>query len=88
MRSLTRLAGASALAAATLTAAAAAFAGPAGAAVSHPGYRGFAGARHAVFVQTDNLAGNQVVAYHRAADGTLTQSATYATGGLGGQLSG
>src|SRR5579862_3857289 len=88
MRSLTRLAGATALAAATLTAAAAAFAGPAGAAVSHPRDGWFPGARHAVFVQTDNLAGNQVVAYHRAPDGTLTQAGTYATGGLGGQLSG
>ncbi len=28
------------------------------------------GANHAVFVQTDNLSGNQVVAYDRAADGT------------------
>jgi 6-phosphogluconolactonase (cycloisomerase 2 family) len=88
MKSLTRLAGATALAAATLTAAAAAFAGPAGAAVSHPRDARFPGARHAVFVQTDNLAGNQVVAYHRAPDGTLTQAGTYATGGLGGQLSG
>jgi 6-phosphogluconolactonase (cycloisomerase 2 family) len=37
-----------------------------------------------VFVQTDNPSGNTVVAYHRAADGTLTQSGVYATGGLGG----
>ena len=88
MRSLTRLAGATALAAATLAAATAAFAGPAGAAVSHPRYHGFPGARHAVFVQTDNLTGNQVVAYRRAPDGTLTPAGTYATGGLGGQLSG
>jgi 6-phosphogluconolactonase (cycloisomerase 2 family) len=42
----------------------------------------------AVFVQTDNTAGNQVVAYQRAADGTLTQVGTYATGGLGGVLGG
>jgi 6-phosphogluconolactonase (cycloisomerase 2 family) len=42
----------------------------------------------AVFVQTDNTAGNQVVAYQRSADGTLTQAATYATGGLGGVLAG
>ena len=88
MRSFARLASATALAAATLTAAAAAFAGPAGAAVSHPHYSWFPGARHAVFVQTDNLAGNQVVAYHRAPDGTLTRAGTYATGGLGGQLTG
>jgi Lactonase, 7-bladed beta-propeller len=42
----------------------------------------------AVFVQTDNTAGNQVVAYQRAADGTLTQVAAYPTGGLGGVLAG
>jgi 6-phosphogluconolactonase (cycloisomerase 2 family) len=42
----------------------------------------------AVFVQTDNTAGNQVVAYHRAANGTLTLAHTYNTGGLGGVLAG
>lgn len=42
----------------------------------------------AVFVQTDHLAGNTVVAYHRSAHGTLTQAAVYPTGGLGGQLAG
>ena len=41
-----------------------------------------------VFVQTDNVAGNQVVAYDRAWDGTLTYAATYDTGGLGGALNG
>jgi hypothetical protein len=46
------------------------------------------GARSAVFVQTDNLAVNQIVAYDRAGDGTLTQAGTYATGGVGGQLAG
>jgi hypothetical protein len=45
-------------------------------------------AARVVFVQTDRSTGNQVVAYHRAADGTLTPAGTYATGGLGGQLSG
>jgi len=39
-------------------------------------------------VQTDNLEGNTVVAYHRARNGTLTLAATYPTGGLGGQLTG
>ncbi|WP_194909279.1 lactonase family protein [Catenulispora rubra] len=42
----------------------------------------------AVFVQTDNTAGNQVAAYHRAADGTLSLAHTYNTGGLGGILTG
>ena len=42
----------------------------------------------AVFVQTDNLAGNQVVAYDRAGRGRLTLAGTYDTGGLGGQLTG
>jgi 6-phosphogluconolactonase (cycloisomerase 2 family) len=41
-----------------------------------------------VFVQTDNPVGNQVVAYDRAADGTLTQAGVYATGGRGGVLEG
>src|SRR5689334_19491652 len=42
----------------------------------------------AVFVQNDALSGNQVVAYRRAADGTLSQARTYDTGGLGGRLTG
>ena len=42
----------------------------------------------AVFVQTDNTAGNAVVAYDRHRDGTLTQAGTYATHGLGGVLAG
>ncbi|BEP14201.1 hypothetical protein acdb102_25120 [Acidothermaceae bacterium B102] len=41
-----------------------------------------------VFVETDGLAGNAVVAYHRAVDGTLAQVGVYPTGGLGGQLTG
>jgi hypothetical protein len=40
---------------------------------------------HAVFVQTDNTAGNRVVAYRRAADGTLTRPA--ATPPAGGAAS-
>jgi 6-phosphogluconolactonase (cycloisomerase 2 family) len=43
---------------------------------------------HAVFVQTDNLTGNQIVAYDRSGEGTLTQAGVYDTGGLGGQLVG
>ncbi len=42
----------------------------------------------AVFVQTDNPGGNTVVAYDRAADGSLTAAGSYATGGLGGVLAG
>jgi 6-phosphogluconolactonase (cycloisomerase 2 family) len=45
-------------------------------------------AADAVFVQTDNTAGNQVEVYQRAADGTLTLVRGYATGGLGGVLTG
>jgi 6-phosphogluconolactonase (cycloisomerase 2 family) len=41
-----------------------------------------------VFVQSDNLSGNTVTVYDRAADGTLTEGATVATGGLGGALTG
>jgi 6-phosphogluconolactonase (cycloisomerase 2 family) len=43
---------------------------------------------HAVFVQTDNTAGNRIVAYRRAADGTLSPAGSFATGGLGGILGG
>jgi 6-phosphogluconolactonase (cycloisomerase 2 family) len=42
----------------------------------------------AVFVQSDNPAGNTVVAYDRAADGSLRQAGVYPTGGLGGVLAG
>jgi DNA-binding beta-propeller fold protein YncE len=70
-------------AAAVAAAAATVIAGPASAAVAdgyHPGA--------AVFVQTDNTVGNQVVVYDRSADGTLRQAGTYPTGGLGGQTGG
>ena len=53
-----------------------------------PGSHFGGGGDHAVFVQTDNVAGNQIVAYHRDHDGTLILSDTYATGGLGGVLNG
>jgi 6-phosphogluconolactonase (cycloisomerase 2 family) len=72
-----------AMAAGTLAATALA-AGPASAAADN----GALAAGAAVFVQTDNSAGNAVVAYDRAADGTLTLAGTYPTGGLGGQLTG
>lgn len=54
-----------------------------------PPIPGFAqGGDHALFVQTDNTAGNQIVAYHRNTNGTLAPAGTYATGGLGGVLNG
>ena len=53
-----------------------------------PGGPGSGPAPHVVFVQTDNPAGNQVVAYDRADNGTLTLANTYNTGGLGGVLNG
>jgi 6-phosphogluconolactonase (cycloisomerase 2 family) len=67
---------------AVLAVAAAALALPTGAA-AHTN-----GASHPVFVQTGNVAGNQVVAYDRAPNGTLTLDHTYNTGGLGGALTG
>src|SRR5215468_9754852 len=73
--------GSAAVLAATALAAVTVLAEPASAATGR-------GASHVVFVQTDNTAGNQVIAYHRAADGTLSFAATYHTGGLGGQLTG
>ena len=66
------------------------FAGPVPAALAATAAPAFGppGASQAVFVQTDNPSGNQVVAYHRAPGGVLTQAGTYATGGLGGILAG
>jgi DNA-binding beta-propeller fold protein YncE len=77
----------SALIAAAATAAVMGFAAPAFASTAAPSHW-YGGGRDAVFVQTDNTAGNHVVAYHRAADGTLSQAGSYATGGLGGVLGG
>ena len=83
MRRFTRLAvGAGAIAGlSTLVAPVVAGADPVG-----PSF--FGGADHAVFVQTDNTTGNQVVAYDRSDGGGLTLAGTYNTGGLGGQLTG
>jgi hypothetical protein len=47
-----------------------------------------AGANHAVFVQTDDPAGNSIAAFIRHDDGTLTYDATYQTGGKGGRAAG
>lgn len=67
-----------------------AFAAPiaAGADGPPPGPPFGGGGEHPVFVQTDNVAGNQVVAYDRGANGSLTLANTYNTGGLGGVLNG
>ena len=65
-----RLGSVIAVAAGLATAVALPFATPASASTTAPAF-GAGGATHAVFVQTDNTSGNQVVAYHRASDGTL-----------------
>ncbi len=49
-----------------------------------PPYR----SNHPVFVQTDNTAGNQVIAYDQGPDGSLTEVGAYPTEGLGGELEG
>ncbi|MEU1505370.1 beta-propeller fold lactonase family protein [Kitasatospora sp. NPDC005748] len=46
------------------------------------------GGHHAVFVQTDDPAGNRIIAYRRADDGRLTPAGSYDTQGLGGVLDG
>jgi DNA-binding beta-propeller fold protein YncE len=74
----------SALLAPVIVAAALAFAPSAGADQGFP--PGPGGPGHAVFVQTDNPAGNQIVAYARTGDGTLTAEGTYTTEGKGGVL--
>ena len=63
----------------------AAFAGPASAA-DLPGTAG--AAPPTVFVQTDNPAGNQVIAFAQQPDGQLSQEQTVSTGGLGGAEAG
>ncbi len=83
MRRVTRLAvGAGALVGLSTLAA------PVVAGADQPGPSFFGGADHVVFVQTDNTAGNQIVAYDRSDNGSLTPAGTYNTGGLGGQLTG
>jgi 6-phosphogluconolactonase (cycloisomerase 2 family) len=42
------------------------------------------GGRHALFVETDNTTANQILAYHRGSDGSLSLAGTYDTGGTGG----
>src|SRR4051794_22744149 len=58
----------------------------AGASSAHPGHghgNGHHGGRP-VFVQTNELSGNQIAVYRRRHDGQLTRVGTYGTGGLGG----
>jgi DNA-binding beta-propeller fold protein YncE len=84
IRHVNRVASATAVAAAML----AVSAGTAGASVRAPAhYRIWRGST-AVFVQTDNTAGNVIVAYRRAPNGTLTEARQYPTGGTGGILAG
>jgi hypothetical protein len=46
------------------------------------------GGHHAVFVQTNDPAGNSIAAYARNENGTLTYIATYPTGGKDGRAVG
>jgi hypothetical protein len=72
VRTAIRVTAAAALAVATTAAAAAIAATPAFASVSSPAATARADGDHAVFVQTDNTAGNRIVVYRRGADGTLS----------------
>jgi hypothetical protein len=65
---------------------AALFIATAGAASAHGATNGAKAS--AVFVQTNQPDGNQVIAYDRGADGRLSQAGTYATGGDGGTAAG
>jgi 6-phosphogluconolactonase (cycloisomerase 2 family) len=85
MRTIARTTAVTVTATVAAVAAAAFVASPAQAAQASPHV---SGAAHAVFVQTDDPAGNHVVAYHRGSDGTLTYVHSYATGGTGGVLTG
>jgi 6-phosphogluconolactonase (cycloisomerase 2 family) len=86
-KAIPRLARAAAAGAIGLAAAGglAAFAGPASAA-DLPGTAG--AAPPAVFVQTDNPAGNQVIAFAQQPGGRLSQEQAVSTGGLGGAEAG
>lgn len=54
----------------------------------HGPHHAFREADHAVFVQNDDVTGNAVIAYDRSPSGELQEAASYATGGLGGALTG
>lgn len=83
MRFTRPILGAAGALAALALAAPAAFAAPA----NHP-TPPTASASGAVFVQTDNLSANAIVAYKRSPQGKLTQAGIYKTGGKGGMLEG
>ncbi|HTA02336.1 MAG TPA: hypothetical protein VK802_18285 [Streptosporangiaceae bacterium] len=94
MKPVNRLGAASVLAAALLVALAGpvladpVLADPVLADVAPTAAAGSGPARSAVFVQTDNTVGNEIVAYHRDNAGRLTEAAAYPTGGRGGILAG
>ena len=51
---------------------------------AHGHEHGHGGAGSVVWVQTNEVSGNKIVVFDRAADGSLTQAGVYATGGNGG----
>jgi hypothetical protein len=71
---------------AAATVATTALVAPAAAAHAEVGHN--AAPAHAVFVQTNDPAGNAVLVYDRADDGTLSAAGTYPTGGNGGAQTG
>jgi len=77
------LIGALAIAGATLGIAGTASASPS---LGHPRIAAFT--NHAVFLQTDNPSGNQILAYDQASNGTLSSAGTYDTGGDGAKEAG
>ncbi len=86
MRPIPRLARLAAIAALSVSVPAALAAPALAASARHT--RGWQSGQPAVYVQSDNTAGNQVVVYRQAADGTLARAGIYDTGGLGGVLAG
>jgi YD repeat-containing protein len=72
----------------SISAALGAFALAPAAHASEPDHTGPQSAVHAVFVQTNNSAGNAVITYARASDGSLHWAGQYPTGGLGGSEAG
>jgi 6-phosphogluconolactonase (cycloisomerase 2 family) len=86
MKGLTRLASGLAVAAVAVAGLGATASADQTHAAFSPGFA--AGGDHAVFVQTDNIAGNQIVSYERAENGALTFAHQYPTGGRGGILAG